>query len=152
MGLDMYLFVEKYESKGNRNSETYPKGFYPKELDCLAKKHWKDNFLSIHSKYQIGYWRKFYPLHHWFVKYSHEEDNCQEIYVGVEALKDLLKRLKKVNNTKELIEILDPKDIVDNGWGDYYLECLDYTIKLFERVLRFVKNNNNYRIIYQASW
>ena len=40
MGLDMYLFVEKYESKlnyGNKDN-SYPKGFYPKELDCLAKK------------------------------------------------------------------------------------------------------------------
>ena len=60
--------------------------------------------------------------------------------------------LKKVNNAKELKEILDPKDIIDNGWGDYYLECLDYTIKLFERVLRFIKDNNNYTILYRASW
>lgn len=153
MGLDMYLFVEKYESKGEWNSKTYPKGFYPEELDCLAKTNWKRNFLSVHTKYQVGYWRKFYPLHHWFVKYSRQPDCCQEIFIGEENLRDLLKKLRKVKTADELLEVLDPQEKIENGdWEKYYLECLDYTIKLFEKVLKVANETNKYDIIYQASW
>lgn len=153
MGLDMYLFVEKYESKGEWNSKTYPKGFYPEELDCLAKTNWKRNFLSVHTKYQVGYWRKFYPLHHWFVEYSRQPDCCQEIFIGEENLRDLLKKLRKVKTADELLEVLDPQEKIENGdWEKYYLECLDYTIKLFEKVLKVANETNKYDIIYQASW
>ena len=47
MGLDMYLYVEKYESKTQWNDNKVSiKDFYPKELYYLATKHYKDNFLS----------------------------------------------------------------------------------------------------------
>ena len=152
MGLDMYLFVEKYESKFKKDKN--PCELYPQELRSLAKKHLEVNFLSVHSKYQIGYWRKFYPLHHWFVNYSHEEDYCQEIIIYRENLQELLKHLKQVKSVKDLFNVLDPNATthIENDWESYYLECLQYTIKLFERVLRFINKHDDYEIIYKASW
>lgn len=145
MGLDMWLFVEKYESKTDIEAD-YPKGFYPKEVEPLGKKLFGRCHISITKRYLVGYWRNFYPLHRWFRKlfFNHSEG-----YLDPNELKDLLSVLKYMK-AHELTEYhgFDFKVDDERYDKDYYLSCLNYTIDLFERVLRFTNKNADYDIYY----
>lgn len=159
MGLDMYLYVAKYESKAQWNSvdNAFPLNFYPKELESLAKQHWEDNFLSKETKYQIGYWRKANAIHKWFVdKLASGVDNCQEIYVGMEDLKTLLGNVEMVLENKDRAKDLLPtqEGFFFGGleFDDWYFEDLKYTKELLTRVIKFLSKHKDYRCYYKASW
>lgn len=72
MGLDMYLYLNKYESQFDNKKLTYPR-----ELATLKGKIKERNFLSKETSYQVGYWRKFNALHSYIVKkFADGEDKC----------------------------------------------------------------------------
>lgn len=159
MGLDMYLYVNKYESKThwNKNKNISIKDFYPKELHYLANKHYKRNFLSKVTMYQIGYWRKANAIHNWFVEYcGNGEDKCQEMYVSMKHLDMLQKECEKaIANKEQASAILPTKKGCFFGsleYDDYYFEDIKYTIELVKRVKSFLKKNKEYECWYQASW
>ena len=46
---------------------------------------------------QVAYWRKFNALHGWFVNECGDgKDECQEMYVSEDKLKEILNLLKQV--------------------------------------------------------
>jgi len=48
---------------------------------------------------EMGYWRKFNALHGWFItNCANGVDECQEIHVPIEKIKDVLAVLHEVNN------------------------------------------------------
>lgn len=159
MGLDMYLYVRKYESKTqwNENKNVSIKDFYPKELHYLASKHYKDNFLSKTTEYQVGYWRKANAIHKWFVdNCGYGKDNCERYYVSRNALKQLLKLCNQVINNKDQAEQLLPTQkgffFGDTKYDEWYFEDVEYTIALVKRVINFLEKNKEYDCIYNASW
>jgi len=97
MGLDMYLYAEKYVSQNdysNVNGE-YTKTTRPEYMDiknAAGMGHLPDTeFGGITVKAQIGYWRKANAIHAWFVDNCADGvDECQPIYVGRERLTVLL--------------------------------------------------------------
>lgn len=186
MGLDMYLYARKYESRmEGRNNEVETDNFYPEELKKVGKDILKHNFMSKQTSYQIGYWRKFNALQGYFTKMvEHDNELLHGIYVNEDEIKELIKIMTKVK--KALKECPTKTITVCNGWSygektyiditvydcelaeellpptagffygsdyvdEYYVECLDYSLKIFRKALKLAQEHN-YEIIYEASW
>lgn len=169
MGLDMYLYLRKYESACSWEKDYAEKrgSFYPSELKSFADEIDKHNFMSKETSFQIGYWRKANAIHSWFVKNCADGvDECQKIYVDESKLKELLGNVEEILEAKEEGE----KDISEKAkallptqsgfffggtdYDEWYFEDLKYTKGLLKNVLGFLesKEGAKYDIIYQASW
>ena len=73
---------------------------------------------------QVGYWRKFNALHGWFVNECGDgKDECQEMYVSEDKLKEILNLLKQVkmilDNSKVVTKVL-------TDWNNEEYEVLVY--------------------------
>lgn len=155
MGLDMYLYLRKYES--DLDNQKYP--FYPKELKELEDKIAQRNFKSIYTEFQVGYWRKANAIHKWFVDNCADGvDECQEIYVTKEKAEELLNFVNQIleDNAKaaELLPTESGFFFGSTEYDEWYYEDLKYTKELLSDVLRTVRSISkpHYSIIYQASW
>jgi len=87
MGLDMYLYAERYVSKlGYLNPDE------PAMYELITKTIGSDTLPnpelgSITIKQCVGYWRKANAIHGWFIKeLANGVDECQDIYVPKEAI------------------------------------------------------------------
>ena len=166
MGLDMYLYANRYDSKSTYNydeekKDKVSKTFYPRALNKLARKHADYNFLSKETFYQIGYWRKFNALHGFIVEnYANGRDECQKIYLSKDNIKEILNTLKEVKaNPNSAMDIMPPTPGFFFGSQDideWFIKDVEYSIELFEDVLEMLEKNdkrkNYYEIYYQASW
>ena len=115
MGLDMSLYKRKFfghsrsvgdlrihDSRRIENARP-DKWINHWECDELAKEADEEGLESI--EIEIAYWRKFNALHHWFVENCAEGvDECQEIYVPFEKMKELWDTLFKVGESIELVD------------------------------------------------
>lgn len=158
MGLDMYVYLEKYKSYGKWKDDFESKKdtFYPEELKELAENIQEQNFMSKTTRYQVGYWRKANAIHNWFVnKCAGGEDNCQDIYVLEEELKELKEIcevvLKDHSKAKALLPTTSGFFFGSQEYDEDYFKDLEYTINLINKILK-VSENHNYNIVYQASW
>ena len=111
---------------------------------------------------QVAYWRKFNALHGWFINNcGGGVDECQDISVDEEKLKELLETLKEVSsNFTKADELLPPtqgfffgSDEVD----EYYKEEVNSTIKIIEDLLEENEQSKEYGLYsgdfeYRASW
>lgn len=66
---------------------------------------------------EVAYWRKFNALHNWFVQNCADgEDDCREMYVDNEKVKELVDTLKKV---KASLDKSKKKTVqVEVGWSN----------------------------------
>ena len=156
MGLDMYLYLRKYESCGIWDKDYNEKkvNFYPEELDVFEID--KVNFMSKETKYKVGYWRKANAIHKWFVdECANGVDECQPIYVSVEKIKELRNLVNRVLECQEKAEELLPTCegffFGTTKYDEWYFKDLEYTKELLDKVITFV-DSSDYDIIYQASW
>jgi hypothetical protein len=130
---------------------------------------------------QIAYWRKFNALHGWFVQNcAGGTDECQDINVSEEHLKELLDTLKKVHNltstSKKVTKVLQDwngkdyevevyenedkiKELLEPTQGfffggyeidEYYAEEVKSTIKILKDLIK--DNEYGEEFIYRASW
>lgn len=111
---------------------------------------------------QVAYWRKFNALHGWFIENcAAGVDECQDISVDEEKLKELLDTLKEVSsNFSKAEELLPPtqgfffgSDEVD----EYYKEEVNSTIKIIEDLLEENEQSKQYGLYsgdfeYKSSW
>ena len=111
---------------------------------------------------QVAYWRKFNALHGWFINNcGGGVDDCQDISVDEEKLKELLETLKEVSsNFTKAEELLPPtqgfffgSDEID----EYYKEEVNSTIKIIEDLLEENEQSKEYGLYsgefeYRASW
>ena len=160
MGLDMYLYLRKYES--DFDNQKYP--FYPKELKELEDKIAQRNYKSIYTEFQVGYWRKANAIHNWIVtNCAKGVDNCQEIYMSKSNLQHLLDTCKEVlSDHSKAEDLLPTKDGFFFGnleYNEWYFKDLNYTVELLTDVLKLLDDNEKeqsfylyYDVIYQASW
>jgi hypothetical protein len=95
MGLDMYLYAEKYISQVDYKNV---RG----EFSRLPRKEYEEVMLSAHLAHLpstdfvgasvsrcVGYWRKANGIHGWFVRLDGGEDTCQRINVSIDDLTKL---------------------------------------------------------------
>ena len=150
MGLDMYLYLRKYQSQYDKNGCSYPE-----ELRTLEDWISERNFKSIYSEYQVGYWRKANAIHSWLVDNCADGvDECQEIYVDREKAEELLNLVQEVlkdhSKANELLHTQSGFFFGTTEYDEWYFHDLEYTEKLLTEILK--PQYKNYSIIYNASW
>lgn len=164
MGLDMYLEIRRDEYVSHYTKSRTLKREYPKFL--------QDNFpnlppiqsVSRKTYFEVGYWRKANAIHNWFVNNCGEgEDTCQQMYVSLEKLEELLDLCKQVSKDHGLAQVLLPTQsgffFGSTEYDDWYFDKIEDTIKIIEPVIEFLKNikdkcksNDWWDVVYQASW
>lgn len=154
MGLDMYMYVGKYESKYVNNENCKKDGFYPEDLKELQNEIEKRNFVSKQTRYQVGYWRKANAIHQWFVDHCADGvDDCKEVYVDKEDLQDLLSACEQVledhSKAEELLPTCDGFFFGGTEYDEWYFKQLEYTRDL---IIQLLKLNDDYEFYYEASW
>lgn len=157
MGLDMYLYLSKYEDDIANKVEH----FYPQELNVFEKAQRRHNFVSKSTSYQVGYWRKDNAIHNFFVEECADGiDNCQRIYVSIDKIEELKELCEKVlkdhSLAPELLPTCEGFFFGGTEYDEWYFDGLKYTVELLDNVLKVVKEqeekHNYYDIYYQASW
>ena len=143
MGLDMYLYADKYVYNGDVNINEAVSNVIDTK-GCKLK----------NIRLDVGYWRKANQIHNWFVNNVQDKvDDCKEYEVCKEHLVELLDICKKVQADHSLAPALLP---VQSGFffgsTDYdaiYFSDIDGTIEIIEKALTLA---NNWSFIYWASW
>lgn len=174
MGLDMYLYAEKYVDNKNVNKL--------KELAGTNILPNPERTESINIRQLVGYWRKVNAVHGWFVKHvANDVDDCQELYLSKEQLEQLRSdcivalanpdREYEIENKKVFYQLCDylnkletPINLTtyenpipptegfffgNNELSKYYFSQLEYTIDLITSLLEL---DDNYSFHYRASW
>jgi hypothetical protein len=158
MGLDMYLHVRKYVS-GYSWKEEEQKKEYSQIIEASGlTKFASDHTSSIQVEVVAIYWRKVNAVHNWFVELSGAEDNCQEIPVSRDHLKELRHSCSEVllDNSKA-DKLLPPSAGFFFGSteiDEYYIEDIQRTYDELNRVIGLCESDpeSEYDFYYQASW
>jgi hypothetical protein len=155
MGLDMYLYANKYISKAEWRGEEASKQF-----DEIVKIMQADEFIrkdlpSGSVNFQVAYWRKANQIHKWFVNNVQDgEDDCREYSVDREQLQKLLDTCKKVKADGSLAdEYLPPSEgffFGSNEIDEWYWQDIDSTIEMLTDTLTHTPED--YGFTYQSSW
>lgn len=156
MGLDMYLYLRKYDSDLSHDLDKV-QDFYPQELLEIGKKHTKRNFLSKTTEYQVGYWRKANAVHKYFVdNVADGVDDCKPMWVSDVTLKKLKNLcdavLKDHDKAAKLLPTCEGFFFGGTEYDDWYFDDLKYTSELLGDILEFLKDNPSYDVTYEASW
>lgn len=144
MGLDMYLYAEKYVS--NYSHQTEGKEDFEAALKAL------DFPVSIHSPHIlitgcVMYWRKANAIHSWFVEnVQGGVDECQRSYVPKEKLRELIQACKDDDLTPVSGFFFGSTDK-----DDWYYEDLKQTVNELESILADPKSED-LSFYYQSSW
>lgn len=149
MGLDMYLnrkhYVQTYDQTTHNIVSTVKiTGPGASGVDTTKVKYLIE---------EVGYWRKANAIHLWFVEnVQGGTDECQEVYVSNENLKELLELCQTVQDNPELgPELLPATSGFFFGSTEYdegYLEDIKYTIKLLKPLV----DDEYSDFYYQSSW
>lgn len=118
MGLDMYLYAEKYVSSSDTFDKEHPNMFNKIKQIAGFEKLPTPDFSNILVKQLVGYWRKANAIHGWFINtIASGVDECQEIHLSREQLEtlrdDCIKALAnpsreyKVENPKVFYQLCD---------------------------------------------
>lgn len=155
MGLDMYLYAEKYfhtvyeEDKEKINQLVDIAG-----LDELIK---NNTHCGAAVKVEVGYWRKVNSIHHYFVQnHANGVDECQDIKVSredLEKLKDICGQLSTSRDVELAKELMPPQSGFFFGSteiDEYYFDDMNYTYELLDKVLKETPDDCDF--VYCASW
>lgn len=157
MGLDMYFTAKKTIMPGLAGDD----GKEQQRFDTLASltgltEEDVDKFTGYKTaevEFTIGYWRKFYDLHQWFVdNCGHGEDDCRPYGVGKESLKELQQSLETVlADPSTRFDYFPGDSAPDEGddW-DYFRREAELTVELIKYWL--TSKFDSWYFIYQASW
>lgn len=168
MGLDMYLYAEKYisgASYSNKNGQYVVKPlpeyaqlakFFPEQADDTAE------YKSASIRIKIGDWRKVNQVHGWFVnECANGEDDCKDVWVAPDKLRGLRATIEFLLENKDSEDILDK--IEDNlplseGFffgsreiDDWYWIGLENTLPILNKAITLAEDEDC-EIYYRASW
>jgi len=150
MGLDMYLYAEKFVSNAEylKEQDKFNNVIKVLDADVFAKDH---AIVDI----EVAYWRKANAIHGWFIQYA-EEDDCTPIYLRREQVAELLSICKQLlvdRNPDEAQEFLPPTEGFFFGSyeiNDWYWQDVEDTARMLDEILTNVPEDWSFR--YQASW
>lgn len=154
MGLDMYLYAEKYVSGWDHN----PAPEYDVLLDALGVKDYTDaGSPSVTVSFPIGYWRKANAVHKWFVDNVQDGvDECQKVEVSVEQLTKLRELAQTaLNNPHRVGELLPTTEGFFFGGTEYdewYRQGLEETVRILAPEKLQALTDAGWYFSYQSSW
>ena len=161
MGLDMYLYAEKYFASSpswgtDRDREAVKNLVKMMDAEEVAtEEEYRRQSASV--RMEIAYWRKANEIHNYFVKNCADGvDNCQSVYIEIEQLKDLLDRCKKILDDNSLAQELLPtvSGFFFGGtvYDEWYFESIQETVKKLEKIIPQIEAHSDWDIYYEASW
>jgi hypothetical protein len=151
MGLDMFLtrrvYVKKWDHQKPKDkfhvtvakgSEIY-KGINPEKVSYVEE--------------ETMYWRKANHIHNWFVKHIQGgKDECQESWVSVDDIKNLVSICRKVLANKDLA-----KDLLPTAEG-FFFGTTEYDEYYFDEIKRTIlelgdiEEHEDGDYFYRSSW
>jgi len=162
MGLDMYLYAEKYVPGTNwtRDENGVPSPVPNAEFEQvmntagLAPEDVRSEFPSARLSVQVAYWRKANAIHQWFVDNCGDgEDECKPYDVSRDDLTLLLRSVTEALDTRDG-SVLPPQGGFFFGSteiDEWYWEALTETQSILTAILDNPKFAE-YDFTYQASW
>lgn len=151
MGLDMYLsrktYVKHWDHKDDDNYEVIVKKA-GKVVESINTKQ------ITNIEEEVGYWRKANAIHQWFVdNIQNGVDECQESYVPVNKLQELLDICLYIKKDNKLADELLPTQggffFGSTDYDEWYLQTIDNTIEILEKL---DLENTTSDFYYHASW
>jgi hypothetical protein len=145
MGLDMYLYAEKYLWRDDGKA---------KQIAVMFPEMGERPFKGV--KVEFMYWRKANQIHDWFVRECQDgKDECQTKEVDREKLLELLDLCHQVKADPSLAPKLLPTApgffFGSTEYGEYYMEDIEATIKGLEPLLD-ENAFSDWDFSYRASW
>lgn len=160
MGLDMYLYADKYVSRKDYDkplggyeyatNEAFQSIVNALGAEDLIDQEWSGITVSL----PVGYWRKANAIHHWIVQNCADGvDECQRIYVSRDKAQELLALcILVIERPSRAQELLPPSSGFFFGSTDideYYIWDLQHTVEILQKVLNSKDIDG---VTYQASW
>jgi hypothetical protein len=145
MGLDMYLRGDKFVSSWD-HSQRDENG-----MPLEVKRPQMDGFEVTSYVLDLGYWRKFAPLHTFIVRvFANGEDNCQPIDLDAEDLRRIAAAIRDGN-------LPDDEDSTGFFFGspefwDEYRSQNEKHARVFENAAAWIDSESWNTVTYQASW
>lgn len=170
MGLDMYLYGERYIS--DSYSEDPVKAAIAKQatLDVLGllddDEVDKSHIFGYSATLTLGYWRKAWPIHRWFVEnVQNGVDDCGKYSVDRDTLQQLLADCIAVLSAKEDSEIahdtawayippdenIEANTLDDPEEAEYYYYHIQRTATILKHLMTD-KKFAHYDFYYSSSW
>ncbi len=155
MGLDMYLYANKYISKAKWRGEEASKQFDEIVNIMQADEFIRKDLPSGNVTFQVAYWRKANQIHGWFVdNVQNGEDNCREHHVSREQLIELRSLVQEViddnGKASELLPTQSGFFFGSTDYDHYYFEDMKNTAEMIDGILKGV--SQEWDFYYQASW
>ena len=147
MGLDMRLYKRMY----TRNwSHTVKRKEVTVKMDDVVVKGFNNPSYVVQ---EVAYWRKFNALHGYIVNnFANGVDNCQDIYLGIDDIKQILSALKDKENP---IEPTEGFLFGSQERDEWYDKDVENAIEVFESVLEELESefgSEHFDYLYTASW
>ena len=156
MGLDMYLYAEKYVSGTDFFNESDPTTYLQLE-SAVGAQGFKPEHDSPSAtvSIKVAQWRKANQIHQWFVDNTQEgEDNCARYYVTREKITELRDLCQQVladhSKAEELLPVSEGFFFGHYDYDDWYFGQLKETNTNLTRVLSNVPEKWDF--YYQSSW
>jgi hypothetical protein len=154
MGLDSYLYAKKFVASASWESEEECNTV--KDIANLmgGNDFLYDDLQFAKVELQLAYWRKANQIHKFFVdKCGDGVDECQEIYIDRDDLKDLLGRCESILEDHSKAEELLPSQsgffFGSTEYDQYYFEDLERTVPILKKILE--KSPEDWEFEYKAS-
>ena len=147
MGLDMYLYAEKFVSNMDYRNEQ-------DKFNAIVSALEAQEFTMGHviAEVEVAYWRKANAIHAWFV--GDKEDDCSPIYVNREQLETLQHLCQQVLIDPALAGELLPTQggffFGSTEYDDWYMDNIKETYDKLSVLLAKIPEGWTFK--YQASW
>jgi hypothetical protein len=147
MGLDMYLYAEKFVSNMEYRNEQ-------DQFNRIVSALEAEQFTMGHviAEVEVAYWRKANAIHAYFV--GEEEDDCTPIRVDREQLKTLQDACQQVMDNPALAEELLPTQggffFGSTEYDEWYMDSIKETHDKLSQLLAVIPDGWSFK--YQASW
>jgi hypothetical protein len=153
MGLDQYLYAEKYYStytNNKDNSETLNKLIEVADAVDFADADMPTAIIRV----KVAQWRKANQIHKWFVDICQNgEDDCRDSYVDLErlyTLKELCELvLAEPTQAMELLPVFEGFFFGGNEYDEWYFEQLKDVISVIDKI---GKMGDEWSFVYSSSW
>lgn len=157
MGLDQYLYAERYYSNAEwRDPQT--RKTYSDIIELVEAENYTAEFPEgvpmASVRINVGTWRKANHIHQWFVTNVQDgEDNCRDYYVERSQLEQLREECQEVLNdhskAEEILPVMAGFFFGSSEYDEWYFSDVEWTVTLINKALSM---SDEWEFVYGSSW